>query len=148
MIRHVLRVIALASLFVATLAGATVARAHDDHTERGHADIFDVSCNGETLTVVVRGVRGGENGGGGASPAQVLVGDAKTIVPVIFSFRAIQVSTGAVLFEESDSIGKGKRTGQQERLVTCRLSETFRDPDLGLLRFEVIVTAMLTPQGK
>jgi hypothetical protein len=78
-----------------------------------YADQLTLECNGDTIDVVV--ARG--------NPAFV-VGSTDRLIPHEFNFEIVVVVDGDEypLAEETHSVGNGKKTGLEERLVTCTFS--------------------------
>jgi hypothetical protein len=78
-----------------------------------YADQLTLECNGDTIDVVV--ARG--------NPAFV-VGSTDRLIPHEFNFEFVAVIAGDeyTVAEESHPIGKGKKTGLEDRLVTCTFS--------------------------
>jgi len=123
---------------VMAVFGSGIAAA--DPINSKNAEVFPITCsNGQTYTVVVAG----------GIPAHI-VGSTRNIIPVEFTFTAIDPETGEELFSETESIGQGNRVGLQDDLITCTAApETFVDPETGEeITFVVSVEAFLTPRGR
>ena len=120
---------------VAVLAGGM---ASADPVNSKNAEIIPITCdNGQSYRVVVTG----------GNPAHI-VGSTGNFIPVKFTFTATDPLTGEVLFEGTDTVGKGKKRGLQEDLITCKAGPfTEFDPELGReVTFTVTVEGFLTPR--
>ena len=105
-----------------------------------NAQVFPVTCsNGQTYTVVTTGGLPGH-----------IVGSTRNIIPVEFTFTATDPDTGEVLFSETEPVGKGKKKGLQEDLITCTAGPfTEFVPAFGQeVTFFIGVEAFLTPRGR
>jgi hypothetical protein len=123
--------VALAALL---LGGGSAAA---DPVTGTHKEVFPVTCGGQTYLVV----------GGVGAPAQVVDGTA-VLIPAAF----VQVSswvdpaTGETVVQtDAFGIGTGRRTGQQDRLVSCAYTADFTDPAVGTVRVNGTVTGFFTP---
>ncbi len=132
-----------ALLLAATMAIAAVlaaGTASADPVNSKNAEIIPITCdNGQSYQVVVAAGLPGH-----------IVGSTGNIVPVEFTFTAIDPETGEELFSETESIGQGNRVGLQDDLITCTTApETFVDPETGEeMTFVISVEAFLTPRGQ
>ena len=98
-----------------------------------------VTCGGQTYTIVGPGNAG-------------LIADSTAVaIPsqFAFTFSYTDPDTGQLVQETFvDTVGQGKRAGQQDVLTECSFSETFFDPDLGTtVTVNAIVTLFTTPRG-
>ncbi len=128
----------LAVAMVMAVFGSGIAAA--DPINSKNAEVFQVTCdNGQTYRVVTAGGLPGH-----------IVGSSRNIIPVEFTFTAINPATGEVLFSETEPVGKGKKTGLQKDLITCEtVPQTFEDPETGeTITFVITVEAFLTPRGR
>ena len=127
----------LAVTMVMAVFGGGIAAA--DPTNSKNAEVFRITCdNGQTYRVVSTvGI-----------PAHI-VGSSRNIIPVEFTFTAIDPDTGEVLFSETEPV-KGKKTGLQGDLMTCETApRTFEDPETGEpITIVITVEAFLTPRGR
>ena len=132
-----------AVLLVATMvvtAVLAVGIASADPVNSKNAEVFTISCtNGQTYQIVTTGGLPGH-----------IVGSTRNIIPVEFTFTAIDPDTGEVLSSETEPVGKGKKTGLQRDLITCETApQSFVDPETGeTSTFIVTVEAFLTPRGR
>ncbi len=127
----------LAVAMVMAVFGSGIAAA--DPINNKNAEVFQVTCdNGQTYTVVVTGGNPGH-----------IVGSTRNIIPVEFTFTAIDPDTGEVLFSETEP-AKGNKTGLQRDLITCETApQTIEDPETGeTITFVITVEAFLTPRGR
>ncbi len=129
---------------VLMLATAAVGTVGADPVNAKNAQLIEVVCGGQTLTVVV-------NGRGQFTPGHI-IGSTGNLIPQAFTFTvtATDAMTGEVLFSGTDTVAKGgQRQGLQDRLTTCTFSQTFTDPETGVT-FTVsgTVTAFITPRGR
>ena len=125
-----------ATMAIAAVLAAGVAFA--DPVNSKNAEIIPITCdNGQSYRVVVTS----------GIPAHI-VGSTGNFIPVQFTFTAIDPDTGEVLFEETGTVGKGKKRGLQEDLITCKAGPfTEFDPELGQeVTFTVTVKGFLTPR--
>ena len=128
----------LAVAMIMAVLGSGIAAA--DPINSKNAEVFPITCsNGQTYTVVVAGGLPGH-----------IVGSTRNIIPVEFTFTAIDPDTDEVLFSETEPVGKGKKTGLQRDLITCETApQSFVDPETGeTSTFIVTVEAFLTPRGR
>ena len=129
-----LAAIAAALLVLSTgIAGA-------DPVNSKNAQVLKISCsNGQTYEIVTTS----------GIPAH-LVGSTGNIIPVEFTFTAIDPETGGELFSQTESIGQGHRVGLQDDLISCTTApQTFVDPETGEeMTFVISVEAFLTPLGR
>ena len=125
----------LAVAMVMAVFGSGIAAA--DPINSKNAEVFPVACNGQTYTVVVVGGLAGH-----------IVGSTRNIIPVQFTFTAVDPVTGEVLFSGTDT--RGKKTGLQRSLITCTVEPfTEFDPELGReVTVFIEVEAFLTPRGR
>jgi hypothetical protein len=132
-----------ALLLAATMAIAAVlaaGTASADPVNSKNARIIPITCdNGQSYQIVVVAGLPGH-----------IVGSTGNIVPVEFTFTAIDPETGEELFSETESIGQGNRVGLQDDLITCTTAPvTFVDPETGEeMTFVISVEAFLTPRGQ
>ncbi len=132
-----------ALLLAATMAIAAVlaaGTASADPVNSKNAEIIPITCdNGQSYQIVVVAGLPGH-----------IVGSTGNIVPVEFTFTAIDPETGEELFSETESIGQGNRVGLQDDLITCTTAPvTFVDPETGEeMTFVISVEAFLTPRGQ
>ena len=128
----------LAVAMVLAVFGSGIAAA--DPINSKNAEVFQVTCdNGQTFqVVVVAGI-----------PGHIL-GSTRNIIPVEFTFTAIDPVTEEVLFTETEGVGQGKKVGLQDDLITCTTApQTFVDPETGEeITFVLSVEAFLTPRGR
>ena len=127
--------LATATAIVAVLA---VGIASADPVNSKNAEIIPITCdNGQSYRVVVTS----------GNPAHI-VGSTGNFIPVQFTFTAIDPDTGEVLFEETDTVGKGKKRGLKEDLITCKAGPfTEFDPEIGQeVTFTITVKGFLTPR--
>ena len=126
----------LAVAMVMAVFGSGIAAA--DPINSKNAEVFPVACsNGQTYTVVVVGGLAGH-----------IVGSTRNIIPVEFTFTAVDPVTGKVLFSGTDT--RGKKTGLQRSLITCTIEPfTEFDPELGQeVTVFIELEAFLTPRGR
>ena len=129
---------ALLAALLLTMFGVGTASA--DPINSKNAEVFEIECDGETLTIVTTH----------GLPAHV-VGDTRNFIPVQFTFTGTftDPETGEEgMFTETFSIGKGKRTGQQDDLTTCMAALVVEDPDVGPVSVEITVLGFFTPRGR
>ena len=127
-----------ATIAITVLLAVGIASA--DPIKSKNAEVFPISCtNGQTYTVVVVGGNAGH-----------IVGSTGNIIPVEFTFTATDPETGEVLFSETEPVGKGKKVGLQDDLITCTTEPvTEFIPELGQeVTFFLTVEAFLTPRGR
>lgn len=127
-------VAAAAALMTAMMAGAAAA----DPVNSKNSEVFSVAChNGETYEVVVAGGNPGH-----------IIDSTSNLIPTSFTFTAIDPATGDEIFSETEPVGKGKKQGLQDDLVTCSTEpQTFTDPETGEdITFILTVDAFLTPR--
>ena len=130
-------------LMVATMAIAVVLAvgiASADPINGKNAEVFTISCtNGQTYRIVTTS----------GNPAHI-VGSTGNIIPVEFTFTAIDPETGEELFSETGSIGQGDKVGLQEDLISCTTAPlTDVDSETGEeFTFVISVEAFLTPLGR
>jgi len=133
------RIILLVAVsMIMAIVGSGIAAA--DPINSKNAEVFQVSCdNGQTFRVVTAG----------GLPGHIL-GSTRNIIPVEFTFTAIDPDTGEVLFTETEGVGQGKKVGLQDDLITCTTApQTFVDPETGEeITFVISVEAFLTPRGR
>ncbi len=128
----------LAVAMVLAVFGSGIAAA--DPINSKNAEVFQVTCdNGQTYRIVAAGGIPGH-----------IVGSSRNIIPVEFTFTAIDPETGEELFSETESIGQGNRVGLQDDLITCTAAPAvFVDPETGEeITFVISVKAFLTPRGR
>ncbi len=123
---------------VALILGVGMGAVRADPTNHPRADPIILECGGQVYTIVGPGTAG-------------LVADS-TSVFIATQFEGIDTYTDPTTGEEvtetfSFSIGKGKRTGQQDALTQCTFTETFEDPVVGVVNSVVTVTLFATPRG-
>ena len=127
----------LAVAMVLAVFGSGIAAA--DPINSKDPDVFQVTCdNGQTYRVVATvGI-----------PAHI-VGSTRNIIPVQFTFTAIDPDTGEVIFSETEPV-RGKKKGLRGDLITCDTPpQTFEDPETGeTVTFFLTVEAFLTPRGR
>ena len=132
------RIILLVAVsMIMAIVGSGIAAA--DPVNNPQAEVFPVMCNGQTYQVVVAG----------GLPGHIL-GSNRNIIPVEFTFTAIDPETGEVLFTETEGVGQGKKVGLQDNLITCTAGPfTEFIPELGQeITFVISVEAFLTPRGR
>lgn len=133
--RRIALIVAVA--MVMTVFGSGIAAA--DPVNSKNADVFQITCsNGQTYQIVASGNTGH------------ILGSTRNIIPVEFTFTAIDPNTGAPLFSETASVGQGNKVGLQDALITCTTApQTFVDPQTGEeITFVISVEAFLTPRGQ
>jgi hypothetical protein len=135
----------LAAMLLMTMSVAAVGAAPVNNPQ---AEFFTVECsNGETYDVVVAQ----------GNVAHVL-GTNQRIIPQHFTFQL--VVDGKVVFKDEEGVGKGKKRGLQNRLVTCTAQVTIPEEEIPFIEeelgidltgtdafFRIIVQAMITPGG-
>ena len=127
----------LAVAMVLAVFGGGIAAA--DPINGKNSEVFEITCdNGKTYKVVVAGGLPGH-----------IVGSTRNIIPVQFTFTAIDPDTGEVLFSETEPV-RGKKKGLRGDLITCDTPpQTFEDPETGeTVTFFLTVEAFLTPRGR
>ncbi len=133
------RIILLVAVsMIMAIVGSGIAAA--DPINSKNAEVFQVTCdNGQTFRVVTAG----------GIPGHIL-GSTRNIIPVEFTFTAIDPVTEEVLFTETEGVGQGKKVGLQDDLITCTTApQTFVDPETGEeITFVISVEAFLTPRGR
>lgn len=135
--KHLRRIASLVVTFlVMAVLGASLASAAPSNAK--NAEIVALDCDGYSLEVVV-------NGNGTFTPGHV-VGSNQKLIPVSFEIVASD-QDGEVIFQDSSAKG-GQRNGQEGSLVTCTFSDTFEDPDLGLVTFSGEVVVFMTPRNQ
>jgi len=135
----------LAAMLLMTMSVAAVGAAPVNNP---FAFFFTLECsNGETFDVVV--ARG--------NPAHVLDTNQR-IIPQHFTFQL--VVDDEVVFEDEEGVGKGKKRGLQDRLVTCTAQLTIPEEEIAFIEeelgidltgtdafFRIVIQAMITPGG-
>jgi hypothetical protein len=128
---------AVLSAIVAVGVGRSSALADPVDHPRAEAEI--VTCGGQTYTIV------------GPGNAGLIAESTAVAIPSQFVFNVSYTDpdTGDLVQESFvQTIGQGKRAGQQDVLTECSFSETFFDPDLGTtVTVNAIVTLFTTPRG-
>jgi hypothetical protein len=127
----------LAVAMVMAVFGGGIAAA--DPINSKNAEVFQITCdNGQTYRVVTTG----------GIPAHI-VDSSRNIIPVQFTFTAMDPNTGEVVFSETEPV-RGKKTGLQGDLITCETApQTFEDPETGeTITFVIEMEAFLTPRGR
>ncbi len=121
-----------------TMALLSVGVASAAPTNAPNAETFLLECdNGESYTVVV-------NGNGTFTPGHIIDGDGGVLIPVAFTFEAVDAD-GNVLF--SESIAKnGKMKGLTGDLIVCTFGETFEENGQ-TITFTGTVTGFVTPRS-
>ena len=123
---------------VALILGVGLEAVRADPTNHPRAEPLTLRCGGQTYTIV------------GPGSAGLVAGS--TAVFIAIQFEGIDTYTDPTTGEEvevpfSFSIGKGKRTGQQDVVTQCSFEETFDDPVVGEVNSVVTVTLFATPRG-
>jgi hypothetical protein len=109
-----------------------------DPVDHPRADTVTVTCGGQTYTIV------------GPGNAGLIAGSTAVAIPAQFVFTASYTDpdTGDLVQETFvDTVGQGKRAGQQDVLTECSFSETFFDPEIGAtVTINAVVTLFTTPR--
>ena len=129
------RTVIAAALSVALLLTLGLGRTSADPVNNPNAEFFTLTCGGETIEIVV---------GGGA--AAHIVDSTGVLIPASFTFVGtfVDPETGeTTAVNDSFTVGRGKRTGQQDVLETC----TFPIVDGGFTGTGT-VTLFRTPRGR
>lgn len=134
-----MRVTRIGTLLVSLicLAVLSVGVASAAPTNAPNAEIVPLECdNGASFSVVV-------NGNGTFTPGHIIDGDGNVLIPVAFTFEALD-ENGNVIF--SDSIAKeGKQKGLADDLITCTFGGTFEE-DGETFTFIGTVTGFIAPR--
>ncbi len=134
--KHIALILTAAMILAAF--GSPIAAADPINSKK--AEVFQITCdNGQAYEVVVAGGLPGH-----------IVGSTGNLIPVEFTFTAIDPDTGEILFSETAAVGKGEKKGLQRDLITCTTApQTFVDPETGEpITFIITVEAFLTPRGR
>jgi hypothetical protein len=130
----------LCSLIVALGFLAVVASpASAAPTNAKKADFAELTCsNGAVYSIVA-------NGNGNFTPAHILDGEGRTLIPVAFSF-VVTNENGDVVF--ADTVAHpGQMNGLSGDLVDCTFTATDTDPETGeVLTATVTATLFVTPR--
>ena len=132
-------------LLIVAIVGAPIAAA--DPINSKNAETFLLTCdNGQTYKIVT-------NGNGSFTPGHV-VGSNLVLQPLALTFTGTQVSTGDVVFSETEYRGGGnaRMKGLEGSLVTCTGDfGTFVDPEqpeLGEISASVIAVVTISPRSR
>jgi hypothetical protein len=110
-----------------------------DPVDHPLAEPVTVTCGNQTYTIV------------GPGNAGLIAESTAVAIPSQFAFTLSYTDpeTGDPVQETFvQTIGQGKRAGQQDVLTQCSFSETFFDPELGTtVTVNAIVTLFTTPRS-
>jgi hypothetical protein len=124
------------SLLLVALMSVSVASAAP--TNAPNVEAFLIECdNGQSYTVVA-------NGNGSFSPGHIVAGDGRVVIPVAFTFVAMDAA-GNVIFNESFG-KKGQRKGVAGDLITCTFGGTFEENGQTFTFFGT-VTGFIAPRS-
>ncbi len=94
-------------------------------TNNPHAEFFTLECSdGETYDVVVTP----------GNPGHIL-DSTSNLIPQRFTFQL--TVDGEILFEETETVGKGNKKGMQDRLISCSLELELTDEEIEELSAEL-----------
>lgn len=104
------------------------------------ADFAELTCsNGAVYSIVA-------NGNGDFTPAHILDGEGRTLIPVAFAF-VVTNENGDVVFQDTVA-HSGQMNGLSGDLVDCTFTVTDTDPETGeILTTTVTATLFVTPRG-
>ena len=126
---------------VLLLVSAAVGTVGADPVKAKNAQLIEVTCGGQTFTVVV-------NGRGQFTPGHI-IGSTGNLIPQSFTFTVIATNArGEVLFSGTATVAKGgQRRGLQDRLITCTFGQTFTEDGI-TFAVSGTVTGFITPRGR
>ena len=137
MVRRMLVSLGLVPLLVTAAVGTVGA----DPVNAKNAQFIELTCWGETITVVV-------NGRGQFTPGHI-IGSTGNLIPQAFVFNfTVTDAGGDVIDRGTETIAKGgQRRGLQDRLPTCTFGGSFTANGL-TFTLSGTVTGFITPRGR